>query len=192
MGRSPEAVQMPIRALAFDGESVSVTDLLADSLALTGLATLDGLTQGNMGCDQLLRNDVNCTCVHNGRGRLGRNLLRCAYSRQLLSITGAKLGHRNYRQHSYHQEHGHAGNFTAGDVSTGADGLRRSSFAATGATGATLTITGSVDGEAWLRRDKLGHRLLDDLLNEELGCWAIRAQGSSWSGTVGCTSVSLS
>ena len=28
----------------FEGESVSVTDLLADSLALTGLATLDGLT----------------------------------------------------------------------------------------------------------------------------------------------------
>ena len=39
----------------------SVTDLLADLLALTGLATLDGLTaQGNVG-DQLLCNDVNCT-----------------------------------------------------------------------------------------------------------------------------------
>ncbi|CAJ1393895.1 unnamed protein product [Effrenium voratum] len=46
------------------GESVSVTDLLADSLALTGSATLDGLTaQGNVGCDQLLCNDVNCTDV---------------------------------------------------------------------------------------------------------------------------------
>ena len=46
------------------GESVSVTDLLADSLALTGLATLDGLTvQGNVGCDQLQCNDVNCTDV---------------------------------------------------------------------------------------------------------------------------------
>ncbi|CAJ1385038.1 unnamed protein product [Effrenium voratum] len=43
-------------------ESVSVTDL--DSLALTGSATLDGLTaQGNVGCDQLLCNDVNCTDV---------------------------------------------------------------------------------------------------------------------------------
>ena len=36
----------------------------ADSLALTGSATLDGLTaQGNVGCDQLLCNDVNCTDV---------------------------------------------------------------------------------------------------------------------------------
>ena len=31
-------------ASAFEGELVSVTDLLADSLALTGSATLDGLT----------------------------------------------------------------------------------------------------------------------------------------------------
>ena len=55
---------MQIRALAFKGESVSVTDLLADLLALTGSATLDGLTaQGNVGCDQLLCNDVNCTDV---------------------------------------------------------------------------------------------------------------------------------
>ena len=49
---------MQIRASAFEEKSVSVTDLLADSLALTGLATLDGLTaQGNVGCDQLLCND---------------------------------------------------------------------------------------------------------------------------------------
>ena len=55
---------MQIRASAFEGESVSVTDLLADSLALTGSATLDRLTaQGNVGCDQLLCNDVNCTDV---------------------------------------------------------------------------------------------------------------------------------
>ena len=39
-----------------------MTDLLADSLALTGSATLDGLTaQGNVGCDQLLCNDVNAS-----------------------------------------------------------------------------------------------------------------------------------
>ena len=35
---------MQIRASAFKGDSVSVTDLLADLLALTGSATLDGLT----------------------------------------------------------------------------------------------------------------------------------------------------
>ena len=34
---------MQIRASAFEGDSVSVTDLLADSLALTDSATLDGL-----------------------------------------------------------------------------------------------------------------------------------------------------
>ena len=33
---------LQIRASAFEGESVSVTDLLANSLALTGSATLDG------------------------------------------------------------------------------------------------------------------------------------------------------
>ena len=50
---------MQIRASAFEGELVSVTDL-ADSLALTG----GKLTaQGNVGCDQLLCNDVNCTDV---------------------------------------------------------------------------------------------------------------------------------
>ena len=54
---------MQIRASAFEGESVSVTDLLADSLTLTASAT-DALTvQGNVGCDQLLCNDVNCTDV---------------------------------------------------------------------------------------------------------------------------------
>ena len=57
---------MHIWASAFEGESVSVTDLLADSLALTSSATLDGLTaQG---------------CVHDGRGRLGRHFLRSAHS----------------------------------------------------------------------------------------------------------------
>ena len=44
---------MQIRASAFKGESVSVTDLLADGLT----------AQGNVGCDQLLCNDVNCTDV---------------------------------------------------------------------------------------------------------------------------------
>ena len=61
---------MQIRASAFEKKSVSVTDLLADSLALTGSATLDGLTaQGNVGCDQLLCNDVNCTDVFTARAQ---------------------------------------------------------------------------------------------------------------------------
>ena len=62
----------------------SVTDLLADSLALTGSATLDGLTaQGNVGCDQLLRNDVNCTEFTTGVDASGA--ISCA----ALTATGA-------------------------------------------------------------------------------------------------------
>ena len=92
---------MQIRASAFKGESVSVTDLLADLLALTGSATLDGLTaQGNVGCDQLLCNDVNCTDVFTGAvscaaltatGTVAGATLSStgAVSGSLLSITGA-------------------------------------------------------------------------------------------------------
>ena len=79
-----------IRALAFEGESVSVTDLLADSLALTGLATLDGLTaQGNVGCDQLLCNDVNCTDVFT-TGVDASGAVSCA----ALTATGTVAGPR--------------------------------------------------------------------------------------------------
>ena len=96
---------MQIRASAFEGDSVSVTDLLADSLALTGSATLDGLTaQGNVGCDQLLCNDVNCTDVfttgvdasgavssaHSHRHRRRSHaVVRRAVSGSSLSISGA-------------------------------------------------------------------------------------------------------
>ena len=70
---------MQIRASAF------VTDLLADSL---GSATLDGLTaQGNVGCDQVLRNGVNCTDVFTtGVGASGA--ISCA----ALTATGAVAG----------------------------------------------------------------------------------------------------
>ena len=79
---------MQIRASAFEGESVSVTDLLADSLALTGSATLDGLTaQGNVGCDQLLCNDVNCTDVFT-TGVDASGAVSCA----ALTATGAVAG----------------------------------------------------------------------------------------------------
>ena len=142
---------MQIRASAFEGELVSVTDLLADLLALTGSATLDGLTaQGNAGCDQLLCNDVNCTDVFTTCGRLGRRFLRSAYRhkhrrrshavvhrgrvRQLAEHYGrgqrglAELSHRNHGQHVNHQQHGqhrelyHGGRRVHGDI----DGLGRS------------------------------------------------------------------
>ena len=161
---------MQIRASAFEKNSVSVTDLLADSLALT--ATLDGLTaQGNAGCDQLLRNDVNCTDVFtsgvdasgavsgaaltagtvagaalSSTGAVSGSSLSIsgAASVGLLSsatgITGSTLTINNMAN---------AGNFTTvGDVSTGtltaSGAATAASFAATGAlTGATLTITGA-------------------------------------------------
>ena len=138
---------MQIRASAFEGESVSVTDLLADSLALTGSATLDGLTaQGNVGCDQLLCNDVNCTDVFTATGTVAGATLSStgavsgsslsisgAASVGLLSsatgITGSTLTINNTAN---------AGNFTTvGDVSTGtltaSGAATAASFAATGA-----------------------------------------------------------
>ena len=82
---------MQIRASAFEGDSVSVTDLLADSLALTGSATLDGLTaQGNVGCDQLLRNDVNCTDVFT-TGVDASGAVSCAALTATGTVAGATL-----------------------------------------------------------------------------------------------------
>ena len=161
---------MQIRASAFEGESVSVTDLLADSLALTGSATLDGLTaQGNVGCDQLLCNDVNCTdvfttgvdasgavsCAALTAGTVAGAALSStgAVSGSSLSISGAAsvgllssatgiTGH--HQQHGQRRELHHGGRRVHGH----ADGLGRSNrgklFVGTGAlTGATLTITGA-------------------------------------------------
>ena len=141
---------MQIRASAFEGESVSVTDLLADSLALTGLATLDGLTaQGNVGCDQLLRNDVNCTDVFT-TGVDASGAVSCASltatgtAGATLSSTGAvsqlaehqrrgqrgpaELRHRNHGQHTHHQQHGQRRQLHHGGrrVHGHADGLGRS------------------------------------------------------------------
>ena len=84
---------MQIRASAFKGESVSVTDLLADSLALTGSATLDGLTaQGDVGCDQLLRNDVNCTDVFT-TGVDASGAVSCAALTATGTVAGATTQH---------------------------------------------------------------------------------------------------
>ena len=100
-----------IRASAFEGESVSVTDLLADSLALTGSATLDGLTaQGNVGCDQLLRNDVNCTDVFTTgvdtssiTGAASVGLLSSATGSTLTINNTANAG--NWGPHGRHADH---------------------------------------------------------------------------------------
>ena len=82
---------MQIRASAFEGESVLVTDLLADLLALTGLATLDGLTaQGNVGCDQPPCNDVNCTDVFT-TGVDASGAVSCAALTATGTIAGATL-----------------------------------------------------------------------------------------------------
>ena len=82
---------MQIRASAFKEKSVSVTDLLADSLALTGLVMLDGLTaQGNVGCDQLLCNDVNCTDVFT-TGVDASGAISCAALAATGTVAGATL-----------------------------------------------------------------------------------------------------
>ena len=146
---------MQIRASAFEGESVSVTDLLADSLALTGSATLDGLTaQGNVGCDQLLCNDVNCTDVFT-TGVDASGTVSCAALTATGTVAGAALSSTGAVSGSSLSISGaasvgllssatgitgstltinntaNAGNFTTvGDVSTGATAA---SFAATGA-----------------------------------------------------------
>ena len=88
--------------------------------------------------------------VHNGRGRLGRSLLRSAHShrhrrrshadvhrRRVGQLAEhqrggqrgpAELGHRNHRQHSHHQQHGQRWELHHGGrrVHGHADGLRRS------------------------------------------------------------------
>ena len=163
---------MQIRA-SVAGESVSVTDLLADLLALTGSATLDGLTaQGNVGCDQLLCNDVNCTDVF-ATGVDASGAVSCAALTATGTVAGATLTSTGAVSGSSLSISGaasvgllssatgitgstltinntaNAGNFTTvGDVSTGtltaSGAATAASFAATGSlTGATLTITGA-------------------------------------------------
>ena len=107
-------------------ESVSVTDLLADSLALTGSATLDGLTaQGNVGCDQLLRNDVNCTDVFT-TGVDASGAISCAALTATGTVAGATLSS--------------TGAVSGSSLSiTGAASVGLLS-SATGITGSTLTI----------------------------------------------------
>ena len=80
---------MQIRASAFEGESVSVTDLLADSLALTGSATLAAA--------QLHRR------FHHWRGRLGRHFLRSAHSRRHRRRGRAVVHRGRVRQLAKHQ-----------------------------------------------------------------------------------------
>ena len=175
---------MQIRASAFEGESVSVTDLLA----LTGSATLDGLTaQGNVGCDQLLCNDVNCTDVFT-TGVDASGAISCAaltagtvagaalsstgavsgsslsISVGLLSsatgITGSTLTINNTAN---------AGNFTTvGDVSTGT----------LTASGATLTITGAASA--------------GPLDCESLDCTFTATSGGVSTGSVVCGDVTSS
>ena len=192
---------MQIRASAFEGESVSVTDLLAASLALTGSATLDGLTaQGNVGCDQLLRNDVNCTDVFT-TGVDASGAISCA----ALTATGAVAGAVSGSSLSISgaasvgllssatgitgstltiNNTANAGNFTTvGDVSTGtltASGAATvASFAATGAlTGATLTITGAASA--------------GPLDCESLDCTFTATSGGVSTGSVVCGDVTSS
>ena len=197
---------MQIRASAFEGESVSVTDLLADSLALTGSATLDGLTaQGNVGCDQLLCNDVNCTDVFT-TGVDASGAVSCAALTATGAVAGATLSSTGAVSGSSLSISGaasvgllssatgitgstltinntaNAGNFTTvGDVSTGtltaSGAATAASFAATGAlTGATLTIAGAAG----------------PLDCESLDCTFTATSGGVSTGSVVCSDVTSS
>ena len=198
---------MQIRASAFEGESVSVTDLLADSLALTGSATLDGLTaQGNVGCDQLLCNDVNCTDVFT-TGVDASGAISCAaitagtVAGATLSSTGAVSGSSLSISGAASvgllssatgitgstltiNNTANAGNFTTvGDVSTGtltaSGAATAASFAATGAlTGATLTVTGAASA--------------GPLDCESLDCTFTATSGGVSTGSVVCGDVTSS
>ena len=199
---------MQIRASAFEGESVSVTDLLADSLALTGSATLDGLTaQGNVGCDQLLCNDVNCTDVFT-TGVDASGAVSCAALTATGTVAGATLSSTGAVSGSSLSISGaasvgllssatgitgstltinntaNAGNFTTvGDVSTGtltaSGAATAASFAATGAlTGATLTITGAASA--------------GPLDCESLDCTFTATSGGVSTGSVVCGDVTSS
>ena len=198
---------MQIRASAFEGESVSVTDLLADSLALTSSATLDGLTaQGNVGCDQL-RNNVNCTDVFT-TGVDASGAVSCAALTATGTVAGATLSSTGAVSGSSLSITGaasvgllssatgitgstltinntaNAGNLTTvGDVSTGtltaSGAATAASFAATGAlTGATLTITGAASA--------------GPLDCESLGCTFTATSGGVSTGSVVCGDVTSS
>ena len=195
---------MQIRASAFEGESVSVTDLLADSLALTGSATAHRVGQRGLRPAAVQRRELHGR-VHHGRGRLGRSL-RSAHSHStvvgatltstgavsgsslsisgaasvgLLSsatgITGSTLTINNTAN---------AGNFTTvGNVSTGtltaAGAATAASFAATGAlTGAALTITGAASA--------------GPLDCESLDCTFTATSGGVSTGSVVCGDVTSS
>ena len=197
-----------IRASAFEGESVSVTDLLADSLALTGSATLDGLTaQGNVGCDLLLCNDVKCTDVFT-TGVDASGAVSCAALTATGTVAGATLTSTGAVSGSSLSISGaasvgllssatgitgstltinntaNAGNFTTvGDVSTGtltaSGAATAASFAATGAlTGATLTITGAASA--------------GPLDCESLDCTFTATSGGVSTGSVVCGDVTSS
>ena len=199
---------MQIRASAFEGESVSVTDLLADLLALTGSATLDGLTaQGNVGCDQLLCNDVNCTDVFT-TGVDASGAISCAALTATGAVAGATLSSTGAVSGSSLSISGaasvgllssatgitgstltinntaNAGNFTTvGDVSTGtltaSGAATAASFAATGAlTGATLTVTGAASA--------------GPLDCESLDCTFTATSGGVSTGSVVCGDVTSS
>ena len=176
--------------------------------------------------------------VHDGRGRLGRSLLRSAHSHrrrrrshavvhrqrvgQLAEHHGggqrgpAELGHRNHGQHSHHQQHAQrrklhhrrAGpldcesldcTFTAtsGGVSTGS--VVCGDVTSSGTVSApqlfasnTLRLLGRFLTKNWAAGAscKCPTTARPPTAARSCGCWATRARGSSWSGTVGHTSAS--
>ena len=124
-GGSIPGYSMQIRASAFEGVSNGPAE---DSLALTGSATLDG--QGNVGCDQLLCNDVNCTDVFT-TGVDASGTVSCAALTATSTVAGATL-----------TSTGAVSGSSLSISSAASVGLLSS---ATGITGSTLTINNTAN-----------------------------------------------
>ena len=114
---------MQIRASAFEGESVSVTDLLADLLALTGSARTDRTGQRGLRPAAAQRRELHGR-VHHGRGRLGRSLLRSAHSHRHRRRSHAVVHRRRVGQLAEHHRGGQRGPAELGTINNTATSPR--------------------------------------------------------------------
>ena len=170
---------LQIRASAFEGESVSVTDLLTHGL-------------GHAGCDQLLCNDVNCTDVFT-TGVDASGAVSCAALTATGAVAGAALTSTGAVSGSSLSITGaasvgllssatgitgstltinntaNAGNFTtAGDVSTGTLTASGGNLSKRG----TVELRHCIQG-AWAKFHKPKHVLRNQHISLKLKLWCL-------------------
>ena len=188
---TPDLYSTQIRASAFEGESVSVADLLADSLALTGSANAGNFTTVG---------DVSTgTLTGSGAATAASFAATGALTGATLTITGAaSAGVAGLREPGLHL-HGHERRSVDGQR-----GARRRDELGHGLRAAALRLQ-HAHRDQHLRL--LGRSLPDEELGgwsklisnnsaasdsgRSCGCWAT-APGSSWSGMAERTSASSS